>query len=166
MDMLDLTDNTEELYAKYLFLNKRQIELRLYPLIRQRWNARNRTGSLLIDGSSKLNTFAVKTMFLCNSNMNNTFAYEFLKIYYKHLDELRQKQPFANNFYDNEIASSRLCIDNRVLLVHEGARDFYKRVGFYSNNPDYNCKFMMRECTDEQIAKYGDYLKYYNSLTY
>jgi hypothetical protein len=64
--LLDVNNfnKSKDYYDKYIFLNKKQMDLTYYPKIYQRYNSINRLGSLLIDTSPLMDTYAIKTMLL------------------------------------------------------------------------------------------------------
>jgi TRAP-type uncharacterized transport system substrate-binding protein len=159
--LLDIDDFKlkNEYYDKYLFLNKRQLDLTYYPKIFQRYNSVNRLGSLLIDTSPKMNAFSVKTLLLGLDTLNNNYVYEFMKVYVTNIfDEIKDVSYF-NNFTELDMSASRLTGNNSIIDTHEGARHFYRKMGNYTFNSNTACSLLRNECNDDQLAKYGDYIK-------
>lgn len=143
-------NNKSEFFNKYLFINKSSIDLKYYPKILQRTTS-NEIGY-------KLNTYSTRMLLLGLDVINETYIYEFMKILYSKIDEIREKYPYYNNFKNSEISHSRLSLENRVLSIHNGARNFYKRIGNITNNPALGCSLIANECTDEQLSQFGDFL--------
>ena len=150
---------TKDYYDKYLFLNKRQLDLTYYPKIYQRYNARNRLGSLLIDTSPKMNAFAIKTCLLGLDTLNNEYVHEFMKVYVTNIFDSIKNVKYYNNFTNIDMSASRLTGENSIIDIHDGARKFYRKTGSYSFNSNPSCSLLHSECTEDQLAKYGDYIQ-------
>jgi TRAP-type uncharacterized transport system substrate-binding protein len=159
--LLDIDDFklTKDYYDKYLFLNKRQIDLTYYPKIFQRYNSNNRLGSLLIDTSPKMNAFSVKTVLLGLDTLNNDYVYEFMKVYLNNIFDAIKDISYFNNFDEIDISASRLIGTDAIIDVHNGARKLYRKISNYTFNPDLACALLRNECTNKQLAEYGDYIK-------
>jgi hypothetical protein len=151
LDALKVNNNSDY-FNKYLFLNKTSIDLKYYPKILQRVT-QNEIGY-------NLNTYSTRTILLGLNLLNNRYIYEFMKKYFSKLDSIREKYAYYNNFKDSEISYSRLGLENRILSLHPGAANFYKRIGFISDNSNLGCSLLQNECTPKQIQQYGDYLQW------
>ena len=151
LDAFKVNNNTD-FFNKFLFINKTQIDLQYYPKILQRTTS-NEIGY-------KLNTYSTRAILLGLDVLNKTYVYEFMKVYFKKVDEIRDKYSYFNNFKDSEISYSRLSLENRVLSFHDGARDFYRRIGNFTYNPDRGCAIISNECTNDQLQQFGDYLQW------
>lgn len=149
LDAVKLNNNSE-FFNKYLFMNKTNIDLKYYPKVLQRTTS-NEIGY-------KLNTYSTRMLLLGLDVINETYIYEFMKALYSKIDDIREKYPYFNNFKNSEISYSRLSLQNRVLSIHNGAIDFYKRIGNITNNPALGCALIANECTDEQLSQFGDFL--------
>jgi TRAP-type uncharacterized transport system substrate-binding protein len=150
---------TKDYYDKYLFLNKKQIDLTYYPKIFQRFNSVNRLGSLLIDTSPKMNAFSVKTVLLGLDTLSDDYVYEFMKVYVTNIFDAIKGVSYFNNFTELDMSASRLTGNNPIIDIHDGARRFYKKTGNYTFNSNTSCALLRNECNDDQLAKYGDYIK-------
>ncbi len=150
LDAFKVNNNTD-FFNKFLFINKSQIDLQYYPKILQRTTSN--------EISYKLNTYSTRTILLGLDILNNTYVYEFMKVYFKKIDEIKTKYPYYNNFRDSEISYSRLSLENRVLSFHDGARNFYRRIGNFSYNSNNSCALLANECTQDQLNQFGDYLQ-------
>ena len=159
--LLDIDDFnlTKDYYDKYLFLNKRELDLTYYPNIYQKYNARNRLGSLLIDTSPKMNAFAIKTCLLGLDTLSDDYVYEFMKVYLTNIFDAIKGVSYFNNFDEIDISASRLTGNNPIIDVHDGARKFYRKISNYTFNSNTACALLRNECTDKQLAEYGDYIK-------
>jgi hypothetical protein len=155
---IDEFETSKDYYDKYLFLNKKKMNLTYYPEIYQRYNSINRLGSLLIDSSPYMNAFAIKTLLMGLDTVSNQYVYEFMKVYYNNIFDSIEKNIYFNNFTDIEMSVSRLAGPNAILSIHEGARKFYTKVGNYTLNPSRKCDFLNTECTDNELASFGDYV--------
>lgn len=151
LDSFKVNQNTD-FFNKFLFVNKTQIDLQYYPKILQRTTS-NEIGY-------KLNTYSTRAILLGLDVLNDKYVYEFMKVYFKKIDDIRNKYPYYNNFRDSEISYSRLSLENRVLSFHNGARDFYRRIGNFTYNPDRGCAVISNECTNDQLQQFGDYLQW------
>jgi hypothetical protein len=149
LDALKINSKSDYL-TKFLFLNKSQIDLRYYPKILQRTTS-NEIGY-------KLNTYSTRALLLGLDILSKTYVYQFMNVYFKMIDEIRNKYPYYNNFKDSEISHSRLTLEDRTLSIHEGAKNFYKRIGNITNNSDIGCALIANECTTTQLKQFGDYL--------
>jgi hypothetical protein len=159
--LLDLNDikPSNDYYDKYIFLNKKKLDLSYYPKIFQRYNSINRLGSLLIDTSPLMDAFSIKTLFMGLDILNNDYIYEFMKVYTDNIFDTIKHNIYFNNFTELEMSASRLTGDNPILNVHDGARRFYRKTGNYTFNPNSECALLRNQCTEDQLAKYGDYIK-------
>ena len=157
---LDMFGPSEEYYDKYLFLNKKKIDLTYYPKIFQRYNSRNRLGSLLIDGSPLMDGYGIKTMLMGLDTVNNDYITEFMKTYYMNIFKVIDKDLYFNNFNALDMSASRLAITANLVNFHIGARQFYKKIGNFTNNSNINCAMLSNECTEDQLAASGDYAHY------
>jgi hypothetical protein len=162
MYLLDLNifKPSKEYYDKYLFLNKKKIDLTYYPVMLQRYNSRNRLGSLLIDGSPIMDGYGIKTMLMGLDTINNDYITEFMKVYYMNIFNVIKKDIYFNNFSILEMSASRLAITADIVSFHEGARKFYTKIGNFVNNPNRNCAMLSNECTQDQLDAAGDYAQY------
>ena len=151
---------SEDFYQQYIFLNKKKIDLVYYPKILQNYNSRSRMGSLLIDGSSYMNAYAIKTMIMGLDIMNNSYIYEFMKTYYNYIFDLIPNELTFNNFTRAEMSASRMANLTDILSIHEGASNFYKKIGSFSNLADKSCSLIKNKCSEEVLASYGDYIRY------
>ena len=151
---------SDDFYQQYIFLNKRKLNLVYYPKILQNYNSRDKMGSLLIDGSSYMNSYAIKTMFMGLDLLNNSYIYEFMKTYYSNIFELISNELTFNNFTKAEMSASRMANRPEILSIHEGANKFYKKIGSFSSLPDKSCSLIQNKCTEERLASYGDYIRY------
>jgi TRAP-type uncharacterized transport system substrate-binding protein len=156
---IDGFETSKDYYDKYLFLTKKKIDLKYYPEIYQRYNSINRLGSLLIDTSPYMNAFATKTMLMGLQTVGNEYVYEFMKVYYNNIFNAIKKTEYFNNFNEIDMSASRLAGPNAILNFHEGARKFYRKIGNYTFNPDERCGLISFECTNDQLASFGDYLQ-------
>ncbi len=143
-------NNKTDYLTKYLYLNKSSIDLQYYPKILQRTTA-NEIGY-------KLNTYSTRAILLGLDILSKTYVYEFMKVYFRLIDNIRDKYPYYNNFKDSEISHSRLSLEDRIVSIHQGAKKFYKRIGNITNNPDAGCALISNECTPKQLQEFGDYL--------
>ena len=150
---------SKDYYDKYLFLNKKQIDLTYYPKIFQRYNSVNRLGSLLIDTSPKMNAFSIKTVLLGLDTLSNDYVYEFMKVYVANIFDAIKGVSYFNNFTEIDISASRLTGNNPIIDIHDGARRFYRKTGNYTFNSNTSCSLLRNECNDDQLARYGDYIK-------
>jgi hypothetical protein len=156
---IDKFNPSTDYYDKYVFLNKKKINLKYYPKIYERYNSINRLGSLLIDTSPLMSTYGIKTMLLGLDTLSPEYVFEFMKVYYNNIFDLISKNIYFNNFTELDISASRLTNENSILNVHEGARRFYTKTGNYTRNPNRDCALLRNECTSDQLAKYGDYIQ-------
>lgn len=155
---IDEFETSKDYYDKYLFLNKKKMNLTYYPEIYQRYNSINRLGSLLIDTSPYMNAFAVKTLLMGLDTVNNQYVYEFMKVYYNNIYDAIEKNIYFNNFIDLEMSISRLAGPSGILNIHEGARKFYTKVGNFTVNPSRKCDFLNTDCKNDELASFGDYI--------
>ena len=155
---IDEFETSKDYYDKYLFLNKKKMNLTYYPEIYQRYNSINRLGSLLIDTSPYMNAFAVKTLLMGLDTVSNQYVYEFMKVYYNNIYDAIEKNIYFNNFTELEMSVSRLAGPSGILNIHEGARKFYTKVGIFTVNPSKKCDFLNTECTNDELASFGDYI--------
>jgi TRAP-type uncharacterized transport system substrate-binding protein len=146
-------------YDKYLFLNKKELDLTYYPNIYQRYNSINRLGSLLIDTSPKMNAFSIKTVLLGLDTLSDDYVYSFMKVYLSNIFDAIKGVSYFNNFEEIDISASRLTGNNAIIDVHDGARKFYRKISNYTFNSDTACALLRNECTDKQLAEYGEYIK-------
>lgn len=151
---------SDDYFQQYIFLNKRKMNLVYYPKVLQNYNSRSKMGSLLIDGSSYMNAFAIKTMFMGLDLLNNSYVYEFMKTYYANIFDLISDQLTFNNFTKEEMPASRMANRPEMLSIHEGASKFYTKIGLFSNLADKSCSLISNKCTEERLASYGDYIRY------
>ena len=151
---------SDEYYLKYMFLNKKKMNLIYYPKILNNNNSKNRIGSLLTDGSPEMNAFTIKTMIMGLDFINNSYIYEFMKIYYSNIFKLIQTNLPFNNFVKSDMAASRMAKSSEILSIHEGAAKFYKKIGLFTNLPEKSCSLIQNTCTEEVLAAYGDYIRY------
>lgn len=151
LDALEV-NNDSDFFNKFLFINKSKIDLKYYPKILQR-SSSNQI-------SYKLNTYSTRAIMLGLDVLNKTYVHEFMKVYYNKIDDIRNKYPYFNNFKNSEISHSRLSLENRVLSFHDGAIDFYRRIGSFTYNPDRGCSVIANECTYDQLQQFGDYLQW------
>lgn len=155
---IDEFETSKDYYDKYLFLNKKKMNLTYYPEIYQRYNSINRLGSLLIDTSPYMNAFAVKTLLMGLDTVSNQYVYEFMKVYYNNIYDAIEKNIYFNNFTDLEMSISRLAGPSGILNIHEGARKFYTKVGNFTVNPSRKCDFLNTDCKNDELASFGDYI--------
>jgi hypothetical protein len=162
MIMLDVDDfnPSEDFYQQYIFLNKRKINLVYYPKILQNYNSRSKMGSLLIDGSSYMNAYAIKTMLMGLDLMNDSYIYQFMKTYYSAIFDIIAEELTFNNFTKAEMPACRMANRPEMLSIHKGASKFYKKIGSFSDLPDKSCSLIRNKCTEERLASYGDYIRY------
>lgn len=151
---------SDDYYQQYIFLNKRKMDLVFYPKILQNFNSRNRMGSLLIDGSSYMNAYAIKTMFMGLDILNNSYVYEFMKTYYSSIFDLISDELAFKNYTKADMSASRMANRPEILSIHQGASKFYKKIGSFSDLPDKSCSLIRNKCTEERLASYGDYIRY------
>ena len=155
---IDEFETSKDYYDKYLFLNKKKMNLTYYPEIYQRYNSINRLGSLLIDTSPYMNAFAFKTLLMGLDTVSNQYVYEFMKVYYNNIYDAIEKNIYFNNFTDLEMSISRLAGPSGILNIHEGARKFYTKVGNFTVNPSRKCDFLNTDCKNDELASFGDYI--------
>lgn len=151
---------SDDYYQQYIFLNKKKMNLVFYPKILQNYNSRNRMGSLLIDTSSYMNAYSIKTMFMGLDLLNNSYVYEFMKTYYSSIFDIIADKPMFNNFTRIDMSASRMANRPEILSIHEGASKFYKKIGSFSSLPDKSCSLIRNKCTEERLSSYGDYIRY------
>ncbi len=151
---------SDDYFQQYIFLNKRKMNLEFYPKVLQNYNSRSKMGSLLIDGSSYMNAYAIKTMFMGLDLLNNSYVYEFMKTYYSAIFDLIEDKLVFNNFVRADMPASRMANRPEMLSIHEGASKFYTKIGLFSRLPDKSCSLIRNKCTEERLASYGDYIRY------
>lgn len=157
MSLADAKITNDDIYNQYLFLNKKKLDLTYYPKMYQRYNARNRMDSLVVNTSPLLDVFGIKTLFLGLESLNNTYVYEFTKAYTTHIFDAMKDKLYFNNFNKLDVSSSRLTDRNGTLPVHNGARKYFQQIGNYSLNPNKNCALLQNACRPSQLSAYGDY---------
>lgn len=162
MYLLDINifQPSSEYYDKYLFLNKKKIDLTYYPVMLQRYNSKNRLGSLLIDGSPFMDGYGIKTMIMGLDTVNNQYVKEFTKAYYMNIFKVIKDYIAFNNFTILDMSASRLAVAADIVSFHEGARAFYRKIGNFTNNPNPNCAMLSNECTQDELDAAGDYAHY------
>jgi TRAP-type uncharacterized transport system substrate-binding protein len=106
-----------------------------------------------------MDTYGIKTMLLGLDTLSDEYVFEFMKVYYNNIFDTISKNLYFNNFTELDISASRLTGENAILNVHEGARKFYTKTGHYTRNPNRDCALLRNACTQDQLARYGDYIQ-------
>lgn len=100
---------------------------------------KDNTSSLNNYSDNDINTKSIRSVLICNKNLDEEFVYSYLKKIFNNLSYL--KMYMFNDSYSNEFKPLEMFNINENIKMHSGANKFYKEINFINDGSNKDCEY-------------------------
>ena len=84
-------------------------------------------------------TLRIKSLLLCNKNMNQTTGFNLINTIFKNIVFLRQNENKIIRLNMKDLNPDDLYLSNYDFKLHSGVTKYYRHIGLITNNPSNDC---------------------------
>ena len=101
-------------------------------------------------------TLRIKTLLLCNKNLNQKTCFNMINTIFKNLVFLRENTNNILRLNMKDLNPDDLYLSNYDFKLHDGVNKYYKEIGLISNNPNRDCiyKIGADKCSFDKLNRY------------